>query len=127
MLGVPWPLLGVAMLRQYFGMPTQSRGHGTLTNIDSCQVFLADNREPKAFILAPSDRLRLPLKCRSMIEQPLVIGTHNRKKGIELAELLAPRGFEVVTLADLPNAIEVVEDGDTFEANARLKASQQAV
>src|SRR5689334_23834100 len=62
-----------------------------------------------------------------MIEQPLVIGTHNRKKGIELAELLAPRGFEVVTLADLANAIEVIEDGDTFEANARLKASQQAV
>lgn len=62
-----------------------------------------------------------------MIEQPLVIGTHNRKKGIELAELLAPRGFEVVTLEDLPDAIEVVEDGDTFAANARLKASQQAV
>jgi XTP/dITP diphosphohydrolase len=56
----------------------------------------------------------------------LVIGTHNRKKGIELAELLAPRGFSIVTLDDLPNAIEVVEDGDSFAANARLKASQQA-
>jgi XTP/dITP diphosphohydrolase len=56
----------------------------------------------------------------------LVIGTHNRKKGEELAELLAPRGFEVFTLADLPNAIEVVEDGDTFAANAALKARQQA-
>ena len=60
------------------------------------------------------------------IRQPLVIGTHNRKKGIELAELLAPLGFSVVTLADLPNAIEVVEDGDTFAANAALKATQQA-
>jgi XTP/dITP diphosphohydrolase len=57
----------------------------------------------------------------------LVIGTHNRKKGIELAELLAPRGFSVVTLDDVPDAIEVVEDGDSFAANARLKASQQAV
>jgi XTP/dITP diphosphohydrolase len=57
----------------------------------------------------------------------LVIGTHNRKKGIELAELLAPRGFSVVTLEDVPNAIEVVEDGDSFAANARLKAAQQAV
>src|SRR5262245_57909354 len=28
-LRVPWPLLGVAMLRWRFGMPTQSRGHGT--------------------------------------------------------------------------------------------------
>lgn len=57
----------------------------------------------------------------------LVIGTHNRKKGAELAELLAPRGFLVVTLDDLSNAIEVVEDGDSFAANARLKAAQQAI
>jgi XTP/dITP diphosphohydrolase len=76
--------------------------------------------------LAPYDRPGLRLKCRSMNEQALVIGTHNRKKGIELAELLAPQGFTVVTLDDLPDAIEVVENGDSFEANARLKASQQA-
>ena len=56
----------------------------------------------------------------------LIIGTHNRKKGAELAELLAPWGFEVVTLDDFPNAIEVVEDGDSFAANAALKATQQA-
>jgi XTP/dITP diphosphohydrolase len=56
----------------------------------------------------------------------LVIGTHNGKKGLELAELLAPRGFRVSTLADFPIVIEVVEDGDTFAANAALKASQQA-
>jgi XTP/dITP diphosphohydrolase len=56
----------------------------------------------------------------------LVIGTHNRKKGLELADLLAPWGFEVVTLADLPDAIEVVEDGDSFAANAALKATKQA-
>jgi XTP/dITP diphosphohydrolase len=56
----------------------------------------------------------------------LVIGTHNRKKGIELAEMLAPHGFRVVTLADIPNAIAIVEDGDSFAANAALKATQQA-
>jgi XTP/dITP diphosphohydrolase len=56
----------------------------------------------------------------------LVIGTHNPKKGVELAEMLAPWGFEVVTLDDAPGAIEVVEDGDSFAANAALKASQQA-
>jgi XTP/dITP diphosphohydrolase len=56
----------------------------------------------------------------------LVLGTHNRKKGIELAELLAPHGFEIITLADLPNSIEVEETGDTFAANAALKACQQA-
>ena len=57
----------------------------------------------------------------------LVIGTHNRKKGEELADLLTPLGFRVLTLDAFPNAIQVVEDGDTFAANAALKASQQAV
>jgi XTP/dITP diphosphohydrolase len=56
----------------------------------------------------------------------LVLGTNNRKKGIELAELLAPQGFEVVTLADIPGSIEVEETGETFTANAALKACQQA-
>jgi XTP/dITP diphosphohydrolase len=56
----------------------------------------------------------------------LVIGTHNRKKGAELEELLAPHGLRIKTLADFPNAIEVVEDGDSFAANAALKATQQA-
>ncbi len=41
-------------------------------------------------------------------------------------ELLAPHGFEILTLAHLPNAIEVVEDGDSFAANAALKATVQA-
>ena len=40
--------------------------------------------------------------------------------------MLAPWGFDVVTLDDVPSAIEVVEDGDSFAANAALKASQQA-
>ena len=57
----------------------------------------------------------------------LVLGTGNRKKGAELAKLLAPAGLEIRTLADFPNAAEVVEDGDTFAANAILKAGQQAV
>jgi XTP/dITP diphosphohydrolase len=56
----------------------------------------------------------------------LVLGTSNRKKGEELAEMLAPWGFRVQTLADLPDGIDVVEDGDSFAANAVLKASQQA-
>jgi XTP/dITP diphosphohydrolase len=57
----------------------------------------------------------------------LVIGTHNRKKGAEIAGLLAPLGISVLTLDDVPGAIEVAEDGDSFAANAQLKASQQAV
>lgn len=57
---------------------------------------------------------------------PLVLGTANRKKGIELTELLTPLGLEVLTLADCPRAISVAEDGETFAANAALKAALQA-
>jgi XTP/dITP diphosphohydrolase len=56
----------------------------------------------------------------------LVVGTRNRKKGAELQELLAPLGLVVATLDDFPNAIDVVEDGDSFAANAVLKATKQA-
>jgi XTP/dITP diphosphohydrolase len=56
----------------------------------------------------------------------LVLGTANRKKGQELAHLLAPVGLELRTLADFPAALDVSEDGETFAANAVLKACQQA-
>ena len=56
----------------------------------------------------------------------LVLGTHNRKKGVELAELLRPHGFDLRTLADFPHALVVEETGTTFAENARLKAAVQA-
>lgn len=56
----------------------------------------------------------------------LVLGTANRKKGLELAELVSPLGLEVRTSADFPQAISVAETGDTFAANAALKAVEQA-
>ena len=56
----------------------------------------------------------------------LVLGTRNRKKLAELVGLLAPHGFELRTLADYPQAIEVAETGTTFAENAALKAVQQA-
>jgi XTP/dITP diphosphohydrolase len=56
----------------------------------------------------------------------LVLGTHNRKKGEELAQLLGEVAIEVRTLADFPDAIDVVENGTTFAENAALKATQQA-
>lgn len=55
-----------------------------------------------------------------------MLGTHNRKKARELHELLEPLGIEVVTLAEIPNALEVEETGRTFLENAELKAVQQA-
>jgi XTP/dITP diphosphohydrolase len=62
-----------------------------------------------------------------MTDSALVLGTRNRKKGAELAELLAAWGVSIVTLDELRDAIDVVEDGDSFAANATLKAARQAV
>lgn len=59
-------------------------------------------------------------------EQVLVLGTHNRKKGLEIEQLLIPFGLQLKTLADVPAAIEVDETGETFAANAALKATEQA-
>jgi XTP/dITP diphosphohydrolase len=56
----------------------------------------------------------------------LVIGTYNRKKGLELIDLVGPLGFECRTLADFPDAIQIAETGDSFAENARLKACGQA-
>jgi XTP/dITP diphosphohydrolase len=56
----------------------------------------------------------------------LVLGSRNRKKLLELAELLEPHGLLLKTLADFSEAIDVEETGDTFAANARLKAVEQA-
>ncbi len=56
----------------------------------------------------------------------LVLGTGNRKKGQELVRLLAPARVELRTLVEYPQALDVVEDGQTFAANAALKATQQA-
>lgn len=56
----------------------------------------------------------------------LILGTHNPKKGIELSDLLAPLGITVETLAHYPGSIDVIEDGDSFAANAKKKACEQA-
>jgi len=62
-----------------------------------------------------------------MNTQPLlVLGTANRKKGLELAELFGPLGFDVRTLADFGDVLAIEEHGDTFAANAALKAAGQA-
>jgi XTP/dITP diphosphohydrolase len=51
----------------------------------------------------------------------LVIATHNPGKLAEMRELLAPHGVEVISAGELGLA-EPEETGETFEANARLKA-----
>lgn len=56
----------------------------------------------------------------------IVLASRNRKKSREVAEILAPHGIELVSVADFPNVAEVVEDGATFAENAARKASQPA-
>jgi XTP/dITP diphosphohydrolase len=54
----------------------------------------------------------------------LLIATTNRKKGGEMVQILtaADLDFELVTLADFPDAPPVEETGETFMENAHLKA-----
>ena len=56
----------------------------------------------------------------------VVLGTRNRKKAEELKDHLAELPIELRTLADYPGAPEVVENGETFLANARKKATELA-
>src|SRR5438034_6854616 len=58
---------------------------------------------------------------------PLVVrGTGNRKKREEIVEILDGLGLEFGDLSQWPDLPEVEEDGATFEANARKKASEIA-
>lgn len=57
---------------------------------------------------------------------PLVLGSRNRKKSREIAEILAPHGLTVTSIADFPETREVVEDGATFAENAAKKAFEPA-
>jgi len=56
----------------------------------------------------------------------LVLGSRNKKKLGELLDLLGDLGIDLVDLAPYPHAPEIDETGDTFEANAKLKAAQLA-
>ncbi len=56
----------------------------------------------------------------------LVLGTNNAKKLIELQMMLPTDLARLSTLAEIAGAIDVVEDGETFAANAAKKATEQA-
>ena len=56
----------------------------------------------------------------------LLLGTGNHKKLEELQSLLSHLPFELVSLRDLANVTEVIEDGETFEENAIKKATEFA-
>lgn len=56
----------------------------------------------------------------------LVLGTTNAGKLRELAALLDPLGIPCRSLAGFAAAVDVEETGDSFAANAALKAGEQA-
>ncbi len=60
------------------------------------------------------------------LTKQIVLGTKNQYKLRELKRLLKGSGFRVLSLNDFPRCPEVVENGKTFEANARKKASTYA-
>jgi XTP/dITP diphosphohydrolase len=57
----------------------------------------------------------------------LLVATGNRGKLKEIRRLLDGADIEIVGLDQLENPPDVVEDGDTFAANARKKALEMAV
>lgn len=56
----------------------------------------------------------------------LVLASRNRKKIAEMQELLGQHGIDVRSAGEFPELGEVVEDGETFAANAIKKAAQTA-
>ena len=56
----------------------------------------------------------------------LVLGSRNKKKLRELMELLGDLPLTITDLSPYPEAPEVDETGETFAANAALKATQLA-
>ncbi|MBO7726403.1 MAG: RdgB/HAM1 family non-canonical purine NTP pyrophosphatase [Thermoguttaceae bacterium] len=61
-----------------------------------------------------------------MSNPTILLGSGNRNKGIEIGRLLEPAGIKMMTLAEMPQTPEVVEDGTTFAENAAKKATEYA-
>lgn len=59
-------------------------------------------------------------------EKVILIATHNKGKVAEFEQLLKDFGYRVESLIDYPDLPDVIENGSTFEENARLKAEEIA-
>ncbi len=54
--------------------------------------------------------------------QRLIIATNNEGKLREFGKLLQPFGFEVISMRQAGFSEDIIEDGETFEENAHIKA-----
>ena len=52
----------------------------------------------------------------------MILATHNRDKCAEMTAILGEFSIELLSLDDFPDIDEIVEDGNTFEENALIKA-----
>ena len=52
----------------------------------------------------------------------ILIATKNKGKAREFEHLMAPYGIEVLSLLDIDYEGDIIEDGETFEENALIKA-----
>ena len=52
----------------------------------------------------------------------ILIATKNDGKAREYRKLFEPKGIEVITLKDLNEQVEIIENGRTFSENALIKA-----
>lgn len=52
----------------------------------------------------------------------LIFATGNKGKLKEVKEIFRDTEYEIISLYDLGNVPEIIEDGDTYEANALIKA-----
>ena len=52
----------------------------------------------------------------------IVLATHNRDKCAEMAAILSDYPIDLLTLEDFPEIGEIIEDSDTLEENAVIKA-----
>ena len=56
------------------------------------------------------------------VRQQIIIASNNEGKIREFKELLRPYGFDAVSMREAGFTEEIIEDGDTFEENAHIKA-----
>ena len=54
----------------------------------------------------------------------IIFASQNKGKVKEVVQILNGLNIEIISLADMNDQIEIIEDGDSFEANALIKAKQ---
>ncbi len=53
-----------------------------------------------------------------------ILATHNEHKTVEIRKMLTPCGIELKSLTDINYHDEIIEDGDSMRANAKIKSDE---